>query len=408
MVLDVSEAEVLMESVQSNLQNHAYDVEDLKTLCPQINFQQMENSSPDDTLSITFSKSNIDDLKDDAKKGGKKRNKACATFAESMIFDVVIMLVIIVNAITILIETRFETYYIENKNDFFLLEIFFTLCYTAEFIVKISYQCFDYFKDAWNIFDLVLLITGFIGIYFQYQTLPGESSDISELSGSAKINRILKAVRLVRLIRMFRLFRSYFTAVARGKMISIEVATAMQHTNLLECFISAHIHAQANLLEYMCSRNSDSTGKGKRKPESAEVARVLLQSEVSIYKALIICSHERKKVHESLFDLMATCKRSYMIGSSLETMVMDASSNGILSMAEATKILHPMHHHMAVYMQKMHALRLGMAVHDDSDDEDDHHEDGTALLKDKNKGHFEEPVPEPTDKKRDSNTLHYV
>lgn len=117
---------------------------------------------------------------------GKENLKViCAKIASSKLFDVFITVVILVNSFLIGVQT---TVYNENVN---LVQEIILYIFTFEVIVRFiaSDSVKDYFKNGWNVFDLVLVIIGWIP-----PTIVSNASAIMAL-------RVLRVFRVLRLLR---------------------------------------------------------------------------------------------------------------------------------------------------------------------------------------------------------------
>uniref|UniRef100_A0A8C3H018 Sodium channel protein n=1 Tax=Corvus moneduloides TaxID=1196302 RepID=A0A8C3H018_CORMO len=112
--------------------------------------------------------------------------------ATSQIFDVVIMGLICLNMITMMVETYEQS---ETKtNVLSKINILFVTIFTAECVLKLLALRQYYFSNAWNIFDLVVVIislVGNIGKAFEHLLPP----------------TLFRVIRLVRIGRILRLIR---------------------------------------------------------------------------------------------------------------------------------------------------------------------------------------------------------
>ena len=114
-------------------------------------------------------------------------------FVDSSIFQNTILIVIVINAIILGLQTSTNI----NNSIGGVLEVLDTIClgiFIVEMLLKmVAYKFFGYFKSAWNWFDFVIILT-------------------SILSGLAVLSSI-------RIIRVFRVFRS-LKGLRGFKMIS--------------------------------------------------------------------------------------------------------------------------------------------------------------------------------------------
>lgn len=109
----------------------------------------------------------------------------CKKLVDSKIFDNFIMLVIILNAVLIGVETEFTNYYIH------LTQLSCLGIFTVEVFVRFlaADKPKDYFNDGWNMFDLVLVLVGYV--------------PTSAFTGASFITvfRILRVFRVLRLVK---------------------------------------------------------------------------------------------------------------------------------------------------------------------------------------------------------------
>jgi len=344
------EGDTLLSSISCSLEKNPYELGDFDYVVPSINLdnngENLEDLDKLEGVQATNSERAMGPSKTETKKvDSRKRDNCCRRVVESIAFDAGIMFVIFINTMIIVYE---DLYNVNDNPAGFVLEVLFTLIYLAEFVLKYGYQYFfDYFFDPWNILDFSLLIAGIVGLVFMMMSLQDTTSDIAS---TARINRVLKTVRLVRLIRTLRLAKILYAGMT-NKAVDLAVATKMQHTNMLQCFMVAHIEAQKDFKKFVCHRQNK---------DSAEVARVLLQSTVSVYKALILCAYERKSLDADLVCKMNTYKDSLHIAEDLVDYVMQTNCQGIINNSEAHQLLHPLHDEMKEMTRKLESVRLGI------------------------------------------------
>uniref|UniRef100_A0A8C0EKJ8 Sodium channel protein n=1 Tax=Bubo bubo TaxID=30461 RepID=A0A8C0EKJ8_BUBBB len=108
-------------------------------------------------------------------------------------FDVVIMILICLNMITMMVETYEQS--ATKTNVLNQINILFIAIFTAECVLKLVALRQYYFSNAWNIFDLVVVIMSFIA--FEH-FLPPTLFRVIRL---ARIGRILRLIRAAKGIR---------------------------------------------------------------------------------------------------------------------------------------------------------------------------------------------------------------
>lgn len=112
-------------------------------------------------------------------------------FTESDFFESIIATLLILNALTLLLEALVDV----GAWDTVLWRFF--LVSQAIFVVEIVLRVLgygprfqDFFKDGWNVFDFALVAISLI-------------PDVGTLSFAARIIRVLRALRVLRLVSLF-------------------------------------------------------------------------------------------------------------------------------------------------------------------------------------------------------------
>ncbi|WFA06024.1 ion transporter [Bacillus sp. HSf4] len=83
-----------------------------------------------------------------------------STFVESRMFQYFITAVIILNAISIGLETY--AFFKPYQHIFFILDCLFLAIFAVELSLKLSVQKHHFFKNNWNIFDFIIIAGSFI------------------------------------------------------------------------------------------------------------------------------------------------------------------------------------------------------------------------------------------------------
>ncbi|KAK9890112.1 hypothetical protein WA026_008922 [Henosepilachna vigintioctopunctata] len=115
-------------------------------------------------------------------------------FVTSKPFEYVIFVLILLNTITLAMKVPNppEVYNKVLDN----LNMIFTAIFAMEFIFKLAaFRVKNYFGDAWNVFDFVIVLGSFIDIVYQEVT-PGGGS----LKFSGKFFRLFRVMRLIKLL----------------------------------------------------------------------------------------------------------------------------------------------------------------------------------------------------------------
>ncbi|NXB36860.1 SCN5A protein, partial [Eulacestoma nigropectus] len=114
----------------------------------------------------------------------------------SQIFDVVIMGLICLNMITMMVETYEQS---ETKTNILSkINILFVTIFTAECVLKLLALRQYYFSNAWNIFDLVVVIMSLVALLL---------SSIGKAFEHFLPPTLFRVIRLVRIGRILRLIR---------------------------------------------------------------------------------------------------------------------------------------------------------------------------------------------------------
>ncbi|MBR1374665.1 MAG: ion transporter [Cardiobacteriaceae bacterium] len=122
---------------------------------------------------------------------------------QSSLFRNGILALIVINSITIGIETLHLTGWVKTALLYF--DIFAVIIYTLEAVFKIYAYRVGYFKRAWNLFDFLILLLCLIPtslIPFPVQV--------------ARVLRVLRVFRVFRLISAFKQMRIVIEAIARA------------------------------------------------------------------------------------------------------------------------------------------------------------------------------------------------
>ena len=75
-----------------------------------------------------------------------------------------------------------------------VINYFFTGIYTLEMIIKMISQKRDYFDDGWNIFDFLIVMSAWFGI-FALSVFDLQIGPITTIIRSFRIARVLKLIK---------------------------------------------------------------------------------------------------------------------------------------------------------------------------------------------------------------------
>lgn len=122
---------------------------------------------------------------------------------ESDRFNIIIGIVIMSNAITIGLETEL------GNEHFAVFEHLFNSCFFIEMVLRVRSLGGSYFKEAWNLFDFFLVMSGTLDLWILPLFTAGGSSALYHLS-AMRMLRILRLMRILRVVRLFRMFHQLY------------------------------------------------------------------------------------------------------------------------------------------------------------------------------------------------------
>jgi len=218
-----------------------------------------------------------------------------------------------------------------------------------------------YFKDPWNKFDFFLVIIGmfggamssveYVGLLEEGDQQGSESEALSEASRASRIIRIARVLRTMRLLRMFQLFHAMLSS---DKLVSQKLAASMMKVQSLTSFVQAHITAQKQIRKFFVGDGGEGSNA------EAEIKRCILQSLVSVHKALIVIIAVQKSMDEDVLQALLHKKETKRMTEQLEVFVQEAADAGAISDQEAHAILHPMHQTLASCLRFINKLDDGV------------------------------------------------
>merc|ERR1719420_2915090 len=94
-------------------------------------------------------------------------------FFQSKVYEYMIMLVIVTNAVTIGLEI--DNPGIMRHHYWLILNSVFAVIYLGEMLIKLwAYGCREFFRSYWNVFDVVVTLVTLVGdvymVYREYST----------------------------------------------------------------------------------------------------------------------------------------------------------------------------------------------------------------------------------------------
>lgn len=199
---------------------------------------------------------------------------------------------------------------------------------------------------ARNIFDAVLVVLGGVGIVMASLEMSQQANSDASLDATTAVGaqgrllraaRIFRVLRLVRLVRLYRLYLTMRAKLARNE-ISFELSYHLRRIALLEAFVKAHVKSQLDIVTFFCT---------SEKICCPELARVLIQSQTSVYNAGRILAEEENHVGKRTLKAVKTLKDSMEVAREVEEFVISAHHAGLLGSVETESLLHPVHEHIA-------------------------------------------------------------
>jgi len=244
--------------------------------------------------------------------------------------NILMALVIVCNSVVLVAENLDSNS--EGRLTWLILETVFTVIFLFESALKLAAFKRKYFKSRWNVFDLILVWLGIFGVVVGFMAYKG----IQNAEGSELV-RVALLLRALRLLRLFRLF--HFWMVVRAKMmshdVSMEVADHMWKMAVLVSLVNAHLLAQTVFMHLFAGSL-----------RSPEVARCLLQSQLTVYKALNMAIARVVQMDKQLLEEVNAWRTSKVVTEELSQFIMDAFENGIINAREAEAVLDPLREHI--------------------------------------------------------------
>jgi len=360
-----AEAEVLFTSIrvalsplQADLQDFAFVYEHTREFLRGAS-QEWWKVFPDDegteSGSPSPAKISPDDIPKEMPSSGKETasDSCLMRVVSSTSFNMFIACSIVLNAAYVGAEDAFSDSSNEDNPLWILAELVFTIIFTAEFGLKfVALHC-RYFHSASNVFDFVLVVLGIFGVVMSLI----QSSENS-LFSEARLIRMAKVFRVLRFLRIFRLFHAKLSV---DKYVSHDVAKHMHRITVLMCFAHAHLEAEVAMLSYFGGIEDVNADKSEVAINS-ELARCIVQSQISVIRAICLAVAEERKMDRGLLEELRWVRKRKDITEALERFVMGAYKDGAISAREAESILKPLREQIAKCMQEIQNTKDGILV----------------------------------------------
>ncbi|KAJ8385446.1 hypothetical protein AAFF_G00188980 [Aldrovandia affinis] len=115
-------------------------------------------------------------------------------FITKQAFDIIIMILICLNMVTMMVETDDQTK--EMDNILYWINLVFIVLFTGECVLKMISLRHYYFTIGWNIFDFVVVILSIVGMFL--------SEVIEKYFVSPTLFRVIRLARIGRILRLIK------------------------------------------------------------------------------------------------------------------------------------------------------------------------------------------------------------
>ncbi|MGM8214878.1 ion transporter [Bacillaceae bacterium W0354] len=139
----------------------------------------------------------------------KQIQQRCLKIVENKGFQNAILILILINAITIGMET-FDPLYAKYSEWFIKIDFVILIIFTLEIVMKLiaAKPMFSFFKDGWNVFDFIIVASSYI------------------FTGSSY-------VIVLRILRVFRVFRTISVIPSLRKLVNALLMTLPSLGNIM-------------------------------------------------------------------------------------------------------------------------------------------------------------------------------
>ncbi|XP_043939364.1 sodium channel protein type 8 subunit alpha isoform X2 [Protopterus annectens] len=115
-------------------------------------------------------------------------------FVTQQAFDITIMILIILNMVTMMVETDDQSK--EMQNILYWINFIFIIAFTSECVLKLFSLRHYYFTIGWNIFDFVVVILSIVGMFL--------ADLIEKYFVSPTLFRVIRLARIGRILRLIK------------------------------------------------------------------------------------------------------------------------------------------------------------------------------------------------------------
>ena len=118
------------------------------------------------------------------------------------------------------------------------------MIYTCEFVIKLIALRRDYFKDGWNVFDFMIVISAWMGI-IALQVFQIDIGAVSTIIRSFRIARIIKIIR--RMKELQKIINTFILAIPELANVGGLLVLFIYLYSVLGVFAFAHIRFDSSL-----------------------------------------------------------------------------------------------------------------------------------------------------------------
>jgi len=175
-----------------------------------------------------------------------------------------------------------------------------------------------------------LVVLGVFGFFVELAA--GDAASGSGMSKLLRMFRVLRLVRLTRLVRYFLVIKAWMV----GKSTSKLMADHLKEVTILKAFVAAHCEAHDVFMQFFGVDGM---------VYLPEEAHCLLDSQLSTYTALCICTHLVRSCDPSVITGLDILLDTSLVAKELEEFIDKAFEAGILNTREAETMIHPLRDH---------------------------------------------------------------
>lgn len=329
-----AEATVLSQSVNVALSVTDGDLDDYSYIVRQFGVQELDG---DEHLTVFKSK----------RFTGLPELGAFGRWMEGYCFNLVIIVMIVINCIYVFIEENVRSTDNQGNIIWLIIELFFVTVFTVEFLLKFVHLRMEYFKDSWNVFDFILMLLGLISgltAIFEFDA----DDAVPRQTQFIRLARVLRSVRFLRAIRIWH------ASLTHDDSASPEMDKWMTQIAGYSSFAAAHVQAQVDLFQYFCG--GDLMGQ----EDDVEFARCFLQSQTSVYAAWSEIINVQKNLDVKLLEAMQQLYEKKHITERLEKYVDQAQRAGAINNKQAKIVLHPLREQITGCLHRLHQAADGI------------------------------------------------